>query len=153
MIKAIIAGIWSVALLSGSLILFGGMNGDNADGGKDAAAKLEYIKLDTMSITIIRDNVLQGYLILDVGFEFEAAKRVNLTAPAELVLMDAINRRVFTDKEIDIERLEQFDFISFKEKVKEAVNNKVGDSFASEVLIERIDFISYEEIRDKKLRG
>ena len=153
MIKSLVAGIWSVTLLLGSLYFFGMMKGEPVAQGEEVPAKLDHVKLETMSITIIRENTLQGYLILDVSFEFEAKNKRPSSAPAELVLMDAINREVFMNKEIDIDNLDRFDFDGFKEKVKLAVNEKLGETFARDVLIERLDFISYEEIRDKKLRG
>ena len=153
MIKVLLAGIWSVALLSGSFYFFGGNMADPGAEGGDQAVKLEHVKLETMSITIIRDNILQGYLILDVSFELDEKNRKVFSAPVELILMDAVNKNVFTDKQINIDRLDQFDFEDFKIKVKKTVNAKLGEAYANDVLIERLDFISYDEIREKKLRG
>ena len=43
--------------------------------------------------------------------------------------------------------------MEFKTKVIGKINNKLGEGFVQDMLIGRIDFISYDEIRDKKLRG
>ena len=153
MIKSLIAGIWAVALLSGSLYFFSGMENPGSNEGAELQVKPEHIKLETMSITIVRDNTLQGYLILDTSFEYNSARQTKSLVPVELALMDSINTIVFSDIEFDMNNLDQFDFVEFKSKVMLAINDKHGDGFVQDMLIKRIDFISYDEIREKKLRG
>ena len=156
MIKSLVAGVWAILLLLGSLYFFNGetKTADAAlDDESEYLGKLEVVKLGPMSITIIRNNDLQGYVILDVSFTIESVKKAKLSVPAELILRDAVNNSVFGNNEIDINNLENFDFTKFKTRMMNEITDKFGKDLIHDVLIERIDFISGDSIRDKKLRG
>ena len=156
MIKSLVAGVWAILLLLGSLYFFNSetKTADAAlDDESEYLGKLEVVKLGPMSITIIRNNDLQGYVILDVSFTIESVKKAKLSVPAELILRDAVNNSVFGNNEIDINNLENFNFTKFKTRMMNEITDKFGKDLIHDVLIERIDFISGDSIRDKKLRG
>jgi hypothetical protein len=156
MIKFLAVGIWTILLLSGSVYLFYGNKKTSQEELIEKSAylgKLEVVKLEPMSITIIRQNKLQGYVILDISFTIETSKKAKLSVPAELLLRDVVNSSVFGNTEIDINHLDRFDFKKFKEHVLKKIHNRFGKDYISDVLIERIDFINNDSIRDKKLRG
>lgn len=156
MIKFLVVGIWTILLLSGSVYFFYSDEKTTQEHLTEESAylgKLEVIKLEPMSITIIRRNKLQGYVILDISFTIESSKKARLSVPAELLLRDVVNSSVFGNTEIDINQLDRFDFKKFKEQVVRKITNRFGKDLISDVLIERIDFISNDSIRDKKLRA
>lgn len=156
MIKFLVVGIWTILLLSGSVYFFYSDEKTTQERLTEESAylgKLEVIKLEPMSITIIRRNKLQGYVILDISFTIESSKKARLSVPAELLLRDLVNSSVFGNTEIDINQLDRFDFKKFKEQVVRKITNRFGKDLISDVLIERIDFISNDSIRDKKLRA
>ena len=153
MIKALIAGIWVTALLSGSVFFFGQGTGSEVATEEVEEVQIEQVKLDSMSVTIVRDNTLQGYVLIDAVFLLNMDKISTASVPVDIALKDTVNKSIFTYKDINLQYLESFEYDKFKAKVTEDLNKKYGSGFVQDMLIERIDFISYEEIRTKKLRG
>ena len=153
MIKALIAGIWVTALLSGTVFFFGQPSTEEENSEEMEQAKIEQVKLDSMSVTIVRDNTLQGYVLIDAVFMLNMDKIANKAVPIDIALKDVVNNSIFTYKDINLQYLESFEYEKFKIKVSEDLDKKYGSGFVQDMLIERIDFISYEEIRTKKLRG
>ena len=120
--------------------------------GEKYFGKLEHVKLNPMSITIIRNSEIQGYVIIEAAFTISEEDKNNLSIPVEILLKDAINHSIFQNAELDINRLEKFDSTSIQKDIVVALNEKLGDGTIHDVLIQRIDFISTEDVRDNKLR-
>ena len=157
MIKLLLTGIWGILLLSGSVYFFASANSSSgpADQEEETAyfGKLETVLLDTMSVAVIRKNSVQGYIILDVAFTVDAKKNKQLTVPINLIIQNSVNNSFLANKKLNINRLDRFDADSYEEELVEIINEKIGEKIVAEVMIQRIDFLSSEEVRDNKLRG
>ncbi|MBO6814775.1 MAG: hypothetical protein JJ891_07930 [Rhizobiaceae bacterium] len=157
MIKLLLTGIWGVILLSGSIYFFSGMPepqaGDGGPDGKPYFGKLETIHLDTMSVAFIQKNAVQGYVILDVAFAVDSARNKKLSVPAKLIVQNEVNNAFLKNRRLNINRLDEFDPDKLEQQLADQINEKVGELLVSEVMIQRIDFLSSEEVRDTKLRG
>jgi len=157
MIKSLLTGIWAVLLLSGSLYYFDGANGGNnnemSENQKEFFGKLETIVLDTMSVAVIRKNAVRGYVILDVAFTVDAQKNKQLSVPIKYVIQNSVNNAILQDNKLNINRLDNFDADKFETLILAEINKKVGEPIVNEVLIQRIDFLTVEDVRDNKLRA
>lgn len=156
MIKPLLIGIWTAALLSGSAIFFGNQAA-NQDSSKDSNAgslfsQVEFVTIEPLSVAIIRENQVKGYLIVDAVFTMEPGAREEFSIPVSYLLRDLITGSISRNKEIDIYRLDKFDLDSFQAKLKTDINTKMGDEKVRDVLIQQIDFFSNEDIRDNQLR-
>ena len=150
MIKTVLAGIWGVLVLSGSLYFFTMNQADNAKSGEEEKAyfgKLEHISLQPMSIVLIRDNTVQGYILVEASFSVDADKKKKLSVPIELITQNAINSSILNDKKIDIERLDEFSIDEFQERLKSYINKKLDKMVVHDVLVQRIDFIKSNNVR------
>ena len=150
MIKTVLAGIWGVLVLSGSLYFFTMNQADNAKSGEEEKAyfgKLEHISLQPMSIVLIRDNTVQGYILVEASFSVDADKKKKLSVPIELITQNAINSSILNDKKIDIERLDEFSIDEFQERLKSYINKKLDKMVVYDVLVQRIDFIKSNNVR------
>ncbi len=155
MIKSLVAGIWAITVLSGSIYFFGNQSADPAKESEMTGlhlSDLEHIKLDPMSVAIIRKNEVQGYIIVEAAFSVLGSKLEDLAMPIKILLQNSINNAIFNNPAIDFNRLEKFDIAEFQASLTQEINQKLGNDLIHEVLIQRIDFISSEDIRDKKLR-
>lgn len=154
MLKTIMAGVWAAALLSGSVWFFGQpvpLEGDGDDKGVYFGA-LETIKLDTVVVPIVRNSTVQGYLILDSAYTIATEEAASLSVPIQYILRDMINASIYGNAEIDIYRLERFDLIKFQNKIVKDINAKVGKKLVHDVMVQRLNFMTKEEIRDQQLR-
>ena len=153
MIKMIMAGVWAAAVLSGSVWYFGQpVPPPSEEETGEFFGLLETIKLETIVVPIVRTSAVQGYLILDSAYTINTELASSLTVPIEFVLRDLINGSIFGNSNIDIYRLERFDLEKFQKQVVDDINTKLGKRIVHNVMIQRLDFMTKEEIRDQQLR-
>ncbi|MEM8649724.1 MAG: hypothetical protein AAGF54_04280 [Pseudomonadota bacterium] len=123
---------------------------DNAKSGEEEKAyfgKLEHISLQPLSIVLIRDNTVKGYILIEASFSVDSDKKKKLSVPIELIAQNAINSSILNDKKIDIERLDEFNIDEFQNRLKSYVNKKLDKMVVHDVLIQRIDFIKSNNVR------
>ncbi len=150
MLKQIITGIWLVAVISGTTLFASGKLFPAGD-GKGKHEKLAHIDLEPISVALIRSGSVKGYLIVEPAMTYVAKGKKN-TQPLDLLLQDAVVGTLYSNEEIDTDRLEKFDLDKFRIELREKLNAKLQAPTVREVLIKRIDYLTIEEIRDKKLR-
>ena len=155
MFKALFIGVWVIGLLSGSVYFFGSSKSENnAEAGTVAAyfGGLEYIEIGSLNITIIRDNEIKGYLILDPVITIKKVDLEKFSVPLEFLLKDMIITTMHEKNNLDVYRLDKFDVSMFQAKLLEDLNKKLGSETVQDILIQQIDFVSKEDIRDLNLR-
>jgi hypothetical protein len=103
-------------------------------------------------VTIIRDKQIRGYLIIDAVFTIKQSMKDTLSVPIDLLLRDIIISSLHGNSNIDIFRLEKFDLVSFQKTLLEKINKKLGKKVIYDVLIQKIDFLSKDDVRDLQLR-
>lgn len=156
MLKTLLVGIWSIALLGGTSWFFANAAnpGPEGAGGPKAAyfGGLDYIKLDTLVIPSVRENAIHGYFILDAVYTMKESKKSEISVPIEYLLKDILTEIIYGNTDIDANRLDKFEKKKFQTEMVAKINEKLGDKVIYEVLIQKFDFISKEEIRDIQIR-
>ncbi len=155
MVKFLLIGIWTCGLLSVSVFYFvSNQSAENQPVEKVGKyfGGLDYVKLDPVSVTIIRDKEIRGYLIIEAVFTIKQSTKDKLSVPVEFLLQDIIIGTMHGNADIDIFRLERFDVESFRKNLLDKINAKVGDNTIYDILIQKIDFISKDDVRDLNLR-
>ena len=156
MFKTLFVAIWTAALLSGSAWFFGTTTemteAEKMESESGYFGGLEYVDLGTQNITMIRDNEIQGYLLLDVVFTISKAEIPTLSVPVEYLLRDMVIRETSENKDIDLYKLSNFDLDVFQKELGSKVNKKLGKETVHEVLVQKIDFLSVDAVRDLQLR-
>ena len=76
----------------------------------------------------------------------------DLNIPIEYYARDVIISTVHKDESIDIYRLDKFNYDEFQGKLVANLNDNIGEPIVHNVLIQSIDFITKEDVRDLQLR-
>ena len=105
-----------------------------------------------MTVAIVRNNEVRGYIILELSFAMDPDASDDMTKPLELVLNDRIIESLHEDRSIDIFKLDEFDIKAFAERLVTSVNAKMGKDLLKQVLIQDINFVSKEDVRDMLMR-
>ena len=154
MIKFIAAAIWLCAVTIGAVFY----SFQTASAKLDAPAPppllggLDYIKTEIVSVPVLNDGHINGYFLTRLIYTVEPEKMAKLSVPAEALIMDEVYSYVFGNPELDFVNHETLDLDAFRAGVRESINKRVGEDFIHEVLIEQVDFLSKEEIRDNTIR-
>lgn len=154
MIKFIVAALWLCAVAIGAMFY----SFQTASARNDAPAPppllggLDYIKTEIVSVPVLRDGRVNGYFLTRLVYTVEPSKLAKLSVPAEALIVDQVYSYVYGNPDLDFVDHETLDLDAFRAGIRSKINEKVGEDLVHEVLIEQVDFLSKEEIRDNTIR-
>lgn len=152
MVKSVFMSLWLMTLLAGSVYFFGSQTPEGDQAGKNAVLSAQYINMEPITAAIVRSNEVRGYLILEVAFALENGAAEEVATPLELVLRDLVLGHVHADRDLDIFKLEQYDIADLGTRLTEDINAKLGEKIVQDVLVQGVNFVSKEDVRDMLMR-
>lgn len=148
MIKTVLVGLWTsgVALAAAylALMLSAAPHEKAADG--EAEKTVEFIKSDTMSVPVIREGKVMGYVVAELSFAVHRPAEAEGAGPAPY-LVDAAYRTIYENISADFGRLKPQDLKEMSEKIKAEANARLGEDMVQDVLVSSINFVGRDEIR------
>lgn len=154
MIKFAVAALWICAVTIGSVFY----SFQHAGAGADARAPqpmlggLDYIKTDIISVPLIRDSSIDGYFLTRLVYTVEPEQMKKLSIPADSLITDEVYSYIYKNPQVNFKDKTTIDLDTFRAGVREAINKKVGADLVQDVLIEQVDFLTKDEIRDNAIR-
>ena len=154
MIKFVAAALWLCAVAIGAMFY----SFQTASAKIDAPPPppllggLNHIKTDIISVPVVNDGHIHGYFLTRLVYTVEPAQLAKLSVPAEALIVDQVYAYIFGNRDLDFVDHETIDLDAFREGVRKKINDKVGEQLVHDVLIEQVDFLSKDEIRDNTIR-
>lgn len=153
MLKSIMMSLWLMGLLAGSAYYFGSQPAATEKADKaDSVLTAEYVKLDPITVAVIRSSEVRGYVIVEVAIAIDKKARSEAEVPLEYLLRDLVLGHVHTDPSLDFYRLEQYDIGSLGKRLTTDINDKLGKNLVQDVLVQDINFVSKQDVRDMLMR-
>ena len=153
MIKFIAAAIWICVVTIGAVVYSFQTSGANAEAkGPALFGGLDYIKTDVISVPILRNARITGYFLARLVYVVDPAKLKQLTVPAEAILVDEVYSYLYSNPQLDFAANETLDLDLFRAGIRDAINARVQDALIDDILVEQIDFLSKDDIRDNSVR-
>jgi len=155
MIKFVAAAIWICAATLGAVFYSFQMSA--AKPATEEAAKpllggLDYVKTDVISVPVVRDSLIGGYFLTKLVYTVDPLVMAKLSIPADSLIIDEVYSYLFSSPQVDFTRTTELDLDAFRGGVRDAINKRVGEQLVHDVVIEQIDYLSKDEIRDNALR-
>ena len=154
MFKLVLLGVWVNLVVAGAILFSSGKYQDflgSDEPGADRGVKTATTALPPVSIALIREGGVVGYIILELAFNHaEEGKAANM--PFEFIFRDAVVNSLYGNTEIDEEMLEDLRLEELQDTIKQRVEARIGPDILFDVLIQNIDYRSMEQIRDNQLR-
>jgi hypothetical protein len=153
-IKFIAAAIWICAVTIGAVFY----SFQTASAKLDAPAPppllggLDYIKTDIVSVPVLHEGQIGGYFLTRLVYTVEPEKAAKLSVPAESLIVDKVYYNNYGNPELDLMSHETLYLDAFRDGIRKKINEKVGEELIHEVLVEQVDFLSKDEIRDNTIR-
>ena len=150
MLKLIITGIWVAAVTLGS-VYFSIQMSKAPDPALDEAAKKavqELVRGEIVTYPVIAQGRVEGYFLARTSFIADKTKLADITLPIPEMLTDEMYTELVGDKVIRVGDNRNFDLRAFKDRVKQALNHKLGAEVVLDVVVEQIDYITKEELQD-----
>lgn len=153
MIKFIAAAIWICVVTIGAVVYSFQTSGASAEAkGPALFGGLDYVKTDVISVPILRNARITGYFLARLVYVVDPAKLKQLTVPAEAILVDEVYSYLYSNPQLDFAANETLDLDLFRAGIRDAINARVQDALIDDILVEQIDFLSKDDIRDNSVR-
>ena len=154
MIKFIAAAIWICAATLGAVFYSFQAAGARGEGEtpKPMLGGLDYVKTDIISVPLIHNAKIDGYFLTKLVYTVEPSEMKKLSIPADALITDQVYSYLYSNPQIDFTKKATIDLNAFRAAIRDTVNSRVGTNLVHEVLIDQLNFLSKDEIRNNWLR-
>ncbi|ESY88558.1 hypothetical protein NKI51_19585 [Mesorhizobium australicum] len=154
MIKVIAIAVWICAATLGAVFYSFQAAGEQGVGEKPKPmlGGLDYVKTDIISVPLIHDSKIDGYFLAKLVYTVEPEQIKKLSIPAEALITDQVYSYLYANPQIDFTKKATLDLDAFRAAIRDTINTRVGATLVHEVLIDQVNFLSKDEIRDNWLR-
>ncbi|MBZ9695100.1 MULTISPECIES: hypothetical protein [unclassified Mesorhizobium] len=154
MIKVIAIAVWICAATLGAVFYSFQAAGEQGVGEKPKPmlGGLDYVKTDIISVPLIHDSKIDGYFLAKLVYTVEPEQIKKLSIPAEALITDQVYTYLYANPQIDFTKKATLDLDAFRATIRDTINTRVGATLVHEVLIDQVNFLSKDEIRDNWLR-
>ena len=154
MIKTLLIGLWVCIVALGSSYFFVQMNNSSAAHVPSEAEVevIEFIKTDMVSVPVIREGKVQGYLVAQLSFAVNKTATKKLAFEPTPYLVDVAYRALYENSAIDFAQLQPQDLTLLAKKIAEGANAKLGGDVVKDVLMNEINYVPRDEVRTNWVR-
>jgi hypothetical protein len=154
MIKFIVAALWICAATLGAVFYSFQAASQRGVGEppKPMLGGLDYVKTDIISVPLIRNARIDGYFLTKLVYTVEPDQIKKLSIPAPALITDQVYSYLYSNPQVDFTKKDTIDLDAFRKAIRETINARVGVELVHDVLIDQVNFLSKDEIRDNALR-
>ena len=154
MIKFIAAAIWICAATLGAVFYSFQAAGEAGVGEtpKPMLGGLDYVKTDVISVPLLRNSRIDGYFLTKLVYTVEPDQIKKLSVPAQALMTDQVYSYLYANPQIDFTKKGTIDLDAFRKAIRDTINARVGVELVHEVLIDQVNFLTKDEIRDNAVR-
>ncbi len=150
MIRLIATGVWiclvTIASSYTASVLYGPSTAE-AEADKFFGG-LESVTTSQMSVPVIADGSVQGYVLAQFSFTIKADLLRRMSVKPDIFLLDAAFRSIYGGDASTLRNAEKQDLQALTAKIKDQVNVRFDEPFVDEVLVEKYTFLAKDEVRD-----
>ena len=152
MIKTIALGFWIclvtlVATWVGATYLGAGKTDAASPVGEQFLSGLAEVKPRPVSVPMIVDGAIQGYVMAQLAFTVKKETLEKLSVKPDVFIVDEAFKTIYEGEAVDFKRLKKQDVDGIAKRIKDAVNKRFGSAFVEDVLFEDLNYIPMEKVR------
>jgi hypothetical protein len=114
------------------------------------AEKLEVKKVKPITVPIISDGSLKGYISAEFAYVVDASSKSHggggAAVDADSYVMDEAFRRLYADNSLDFRRIEKYDLNSLTKELTKSINQRLGAELVRETLVKSFAFVPKDDI-------
>ena len=149
MLKFVLLGVWVIIVTAASTFgsLYVRPSGGSAEDVSPDDQGVEELKAEMTSIPMIRGGAVVGYIIIQLSFEADRRILSEKKLEPGPYLNDAAFRVIFSNTDIDFQRLRAKDLELLTASVAAEANKRIGAELVRHVLIQQLNFVRKDDIR------
>jgi hypothetical protein len=109
---------------------------------------LNSVKTSMISVPVIERGSVQGYVLAQFSFTMQADLLRRMSVKPDVYLLDAAFRAIYSSDVSSLRGAKKQDLQGLTTAIKSRVNERFGDAFVDDVLIETYSFLPKEEARN-----
>jgi hypothetical protein len=149
MIKLVLTGVWVCAITLASVYFSVYLATAPAPAATDSKqSALELVKGETITVPIIGNGAITGYFLGRVSFMMNKDMLKGVTLPLSEMTTDELFSLLVGNKMVDIAHIKSFDPNAFREEIKKGMNERLGGEYVADVMLEQLDYLSKEEVKE-----
>jgi hypothetical protein len=150
MIRLVLAGLWVCILTAGTsyAVAYWKENGSLLP-QKSEYEGLQYQKTRALSVPMVENGGVQGYIVARFVYTVEARTMHQLSIPPEPFVVDEAFRRIYADERLDFRKLARYDLSILTSAIKQRVNERMHAEVVQDVLVDNFNYVSKEEFQEK----
>ena len=156
MVKLLLTGLWVCIVTLGAVYFSVQMSAAPAPVDEEARRKelLELVRGESITIPVISEGAISGYFLSRVSFMMDKEKIKGVKLPMTELTTDELFTLLIGNKMVDLSKPGAFELEKFRSTIKDDLNRRLGDGgLVAEVLVEQLDYLSKEDIRNNASRG
>jgi hypothetical protein len=110
------------------------------------AEKLEVKKVKPITVPIISEGMLKGYISAEFAYVVDATNKTHGAVDADSYVMDEAFRRIYADNSLDFRHIEKYDLNAFTKELTRRLNDRLGGPIVRETLVKSFAFVPKEDI-------
>ena len=151
MIKLIFVGLWACAIsLGSSWAVIAWKAGKAAEAVHEPdkhSGGLEQVRTKMISVPVIANGAIQGYVVAQFAFSIDAKLLKKLTIKPDAILMDEAFKTIYAGEAIDFANLKKQDLTALLKTVSDNANRRFGVPMIQDVLIQELNYVPKAEVR------
>lgn len=155
MIKLLLTGLWVCVVTLGAVYGAVQLNKPAPPVNEEARKKemQELVRGESITVPVLSDGAITGYFLGRISFMMDKEKIKGVKLPMTELTTDELFTLLIGNRMVDLSKPGAFDLEKFRSAIKESLNRKLGDGLVAEVLVEQLDYLSKEDIRNNASRG
>src|SRR5262245_6942141 len=151
MIRLLLTGLWVCILTAGGsyAVAYWKENGSLLAPKDEYLDGLQYQKTRAISVPMVENGVVRGYIVARFVYTVEARTMHQLTVPTDPLVMDEAFRRIYADERLDFRKLARYDLSILTAAIKQRVNERMQADVVQDVMVEDFNYVAREEFQPK----
>lgn len=152
MIRLVLAGLWVCILTAGTsyAVAYWKENGSLLPAREEYLDGLQYQKTRALSVPMVENGNVQGYVIARFVYTVEARALHQLSVSPEPFVVDEAFRRIYADESLDFRKLARYDLSILTAAIKQRVNERMHADIVQDVMIEDFNYVAKEEFQQQQ---
>lgn len=143
MIKTIVIGVWACLVTLGATIGVAHWKTDFKPSEQIHEAALEgieYRKLEPLTVPMIANGEVEGYVLARLVFTADASALHSLPMEPEPFITDEAFREIYSNGKVEFGKLARYNLDQLAANIKANANARLGPDFVQDVLFEEINY-------------
>src|SRR5262249_1244794 len=110
-------------------------------------ADLTPIRTRMISVPIVADGAINGYVVAQFAFTAPANVMKNMSVKPDLYVIDEAFQLIFSGELLDFRQFKKQDLKTLGKKIVENVNKRLGSRVVEDVLVQELNYVPKDSVR------